>query len=258
MEISNSLILRLTQQTKSLESSFKKLASGSRLTKAADGPAEIAVAEKLGADIVILSQGSKNIDYGQSAIAIADGALEQVGNIDTRLAELATQSSNGTLSDDQRASLNQEFQSLSQERNRIVQTTTFNDTQLLNSGTSVNIATGSGDPIAISFGDVNTTTGLDISTQAGAQAALDQVKTEITSGTQTRATLGASDSRLSAEKNAVDTRALSLKQAQSTIRDLDVAEETAKNVATRIQQRGTTALLAQANQSKKSILDFLA
>lgn len=256
MEISNALIRQLANSSKDLESSFRKLASGTRLNKAADGPAELAVSEKLKGDIAILGQGSRNIDYGQSAIAIADGALSQVGDINTRLAELATQSSNGTLSDDQRAALNQEFQALSQEKDRIVETTTFNDVQLLNSDTSINIETGSGSPIPVNFGSVSSSAGLDISSQVNAQLALDQVKNQVSFVSQTRAELGASDSRLQSEKASVDTRIINLEQARSTIRDVDVAEETARSVSARIQQRGTTALLAQANQNRKLILDL--
>ncbi len=258
MEISNSLIRQLANSSKQVENSFRKLASGTRLTKAADGPAELAVSEKLKGDVAILSQGSKNIDYGQSAIAIADGALSEVGNINTRLAELATQSANGTLSDDQRGALNQEFQALSEERDRIVETTTFNDVQLLNNGTSVNIETGSGSPIPVNFGSVDSTTSINISDQASAKLALDQIKSQISLTSQTRAELGASDSRLASEKASVETRIVNLEQARSTIRDVDVAEETARSLSARIQQRGTTALLAQANQTKKLLLDLLA
>jgi len=257
MKIDNIINRGLDNASKSLADSFRKLSSGKRIDKASDDPAGLALAAKLNVETRILSKGSDNISYGQSAINIADSALQQVGEIDQRLAELATQSANGTLSDGQRVSLNQEFQALSQQKDQIVANTTFNDTQLLNNETSVAIETGSGTPINVDFGSVTSTAGLDISTQAGAKAVLDQVSANIDSVTQARADLGAADSRLSSAKSSVESRILGNQQAESTIRDVDVAQETASLLTAKIRQQANVALAAQSKISKGSVLDLL-
>jgi len=256
MNVDKILIRNINKSGDDLKKTFDKLASGLRINKAADDPAGLAVAEKIKVATVILSQGSKNIDYGTSAISIADGALEQIGNIDQRQAELATQAANGTYSDSQRASLNQEFQALSQERDRIAQSTEFNGQKLL-TDSSVSIPTGSGDPISVDFSSIPSSGGSDISTQAGARAAIDQIKSNINTSTQSRADLGASESRLESEKNAAETRILSLQNAESRIRDADIASVAAERVAADIRQKSSTALAAQNNQSKGRILDLL-
>ena len=259
MKINDALNRELVKSTRDVANSFRKLSSGKRIEKAADGPAELAVAEKLSSESKILKKGSENISYAQSAISIADGALEQVGNIDQRLAELSAQSSNGVLSDDQRAALNQEYQALSQERDRIAETTTFNDKKLLNNESSINIETGTGDPIAVNFGSVESSATQDISTQEGAKAALDRVSSDIASVSQTRAELGASDSRLSTEQSNIDTRVVNYEQAESRIRDVDVAEEVAALLSAKIRQQANTALNAHTDKITKGlVLDLLS
>ena len=109
----------------------ERLASGLRINRASDDPAGLIVAEDLSADARVFNQGVRNLNDGISVLQVADNALAELENITVRIQELAEQSSSGALSPTQRASLDSEAQALSSEFTRIVQSTTFNNTQLL-------------------------------------------------------------------------------------------------------------------------------
>ncbi|RMD85037.1 MAG: flagellin FliC, partial [Candidatus Dadabacteria bacterium] len=141
MKIDNFLIRNLSNTTKKLGSTLQRLASGKRINKASDDAAGLAIADALARDAAVLEQGNRNIQDGVSFSQIAEGAMEQIQNNNTRIAELATQAANGTLTDEQRASLNQEAQALKQENERILQTTQFNGTNVF-SGASIDTGNG--------------------------------------------------------------------------------------------------------------------
>ena len=114
---------QLTKSTSSLSSTYSKLSSGMRINKASDDAAGLAIADSLKADQKIASVAIRNANDGISSIAIADGALSQVSDVLTRLAELAEQSANGVYSTDQRSALQNEFSALGSEIQRIALTT---------------------------------------------------------------------------------------------------------------------------------------
>lgn len=245
----------LTKNISQLSQSFKKLASGSRINSASDDAAGLAIAEALGANAATLQVANRNTQDAQSAIEIADGAISQVGDIGSRLKELATQASNGTLSDTQRAALQTEFSELSQEIGRITNTTEFNGIKLV-TGDEVTAQVGSdssadsqikvpGTSIATASSDVASQ---NISTQAGAQAALAKVDTLIQQASQSRGQLGASSSRLSVAESANSSRYQNVRAAESRIRDVDVAEESAKLTSAQIRTNAATAISAQAGK----------
>ena len=117
---------RLGQSTRSLQDSFTRLSSGLRINKASDDAAGLAIAESLAVDRRVFNQGVRNLNDGVSLLSIADGALSELTNVTVRLTELAEQSSNGSLSNKQRAALDEEAQALKDEFNRIARTTEFN------------------------------------------------------------------------------------------------------------------------------------
>lgn len=121
---------RLSDSTASLTKSYERLSSGLRVSKASDDAAGLAIASGLSADSRVFSQGLRNLNDGVSLANIAEGALNQLTNIVTRLQELAEQASNGTLGSKQRAALDAEAQALSKEYFRVSQTTTFNGQKL--------------------------------------------------------------------------------------------------------------------------------
>lgn len=242
-----------------------KLASGTRIRKAADDPAGLAVAAKLDAVATTLSQGSRNIADTQSALEIADSALSQISDISTRLQELAAQSSNGTLSDEQRSALQSEYSQLTEEVQRIAATTEFNGKKLLEGdGVTTQVGTDSQATSQIIFSGVDVSSLVssvasgNIGTQAGAQQALDQVQQFTSNIASKRGDIGAVSSRLDAADENNQAERENALAAASRIRDADIAELAAQKVATQIQLRASTALNAQANQNATIVKQLLS
>ena len=269
---------RLGSSTDELRSSYEKLSSGLRIVRAKDDAAGLAIADSLKADTRIASVAIRNANDGVSLISIADGALSQVGNVLSRLAELAEQSANGVLSTTQRSALNSEFVALGSEIQRIAVTTAFNGLNLLSGGgtvqlqvgfnnntnaqisfngvqgtlSSLNLAAAGGVALIYSLNDTTTALG-----QAAALSALDAVKAAIGSLTATRGTLGAAESRLSVAINSLQVSRENFTAAESQIRDVDVAEESANLTRLNILQQAGAAVLAQANQQPALALSLL-
>ncbi|RIL03992.1 MAG: flagellin, partial [Proteobacteria bacterium] len=144
---------RLGSTTAAMASSLERLSSGLRINRASDDAAGLAIATTLGADTRVYSQGIRNINDGISALNIADGALNQFSSILMRLRELATQAANGSFSLTQRRSLDSEAFQLTNEFNRLTQSTRFNGLNLLDGGlSSMRIQLGYGASGSIAFG----------------------------------------------------------------------------------------------------------
>ena len=254
----SSRFLNQAEQDKS--KSFEKLSSGKRINRASDDAAGLAIVAALESSVRSTSQASRNISDGVSVIQIAGGALEQVNSLNIRNEELAAQSANGTLSDAQRASLNEEFQANNEEINRITQTTSFNGQNLLSGSTEVTLQVGtdadSNSQISLNFSNVAATPG-DISTQAGAQAALNSTQAAVSDVSQLRGQLGSVVNRLEAAQSNNATRIENEQTAASRIRDVDFAEETAKLTASSIRAQASIAVQAQANVSQSQVLKLL-
>ncbi len=253
---------RLGASTGDLRQSFERLSSGLRIVRARDDAAGLAIADSLRADQRVASVAIRNANDGISLISIADGALGELSNVLTRQAELAEQSANGTLSSTQRSALNQEFVALGSEIERIANTTTFNNLQLLSGGASVSLQVGfdSGTNSQISFTGVSGTleslglanagssAGTNAQQQGAALSALDSVRSAISSLTSTRGQLGAAESRLTVAVNNLQVARENFASAESAIRDVDVAEEAARLTRLNILQQAGASVLAQANQ----------
>ena len=264
-DFSSSAARGINKAQSKLQDIFTKLASGSRINKAKDDPAGLAVAASLDAVATTLSQGSRNVSDTQSALDVADSALGQISDIGSRLQELATQASNGTLSDDQRAALQNEYSQLTQEVQRITETTQFNGKQVLKGDSiSTQVGTDSSSGSRVNFPGVNVSDVVssvasgNISSQASAQSAIDQVQSLISNVASTRGEIGAVSNRLeTAQKNNESSKDEAI-AAASRIRDVDVADETAKLVAEKIKLQSSTALSAQANQTKAVVQQLLS
>lgn len=269
---------RLASSTSSLRQSFERLSSGLRIVRAKDDAAGLAIADTLRADQRIASVAIRNANDGVSLISIADGALNEIGNVLQRMGELAEQSANGTLSAAQRSALDQEFSSLGSEITRISNVTTFNGLQLLSGSATVSLQVGfdSGANSQITFKGTNGTleslglaksgsTTLTFSLnaagtsagQSAALSALDAVKLAIGSLTSSRGTLGAAESRLNVAINNLQVARENFASAESQIRDVDVAEEAANLTRLNILQQAGASVLAQANQQPSLALALL-
>jgi flagellin len=256
---------------------FNKLSSGYRINRGADDAAGLAIAESLKAQSRIASQAIRNTNDGISTIAIADGALGEVGNILARLAELASQSANGTLSTTQRSVVANEFVALSSEIERIAAVTEFNGIKLLSGTSTITIQVGTGSGVSSQIGYTNrlaTLQGIGLGNGTGAltysingasdaaaataaRLALDAVYAAIYSVGASRGILGGVESRLSTAITNLGVTRENLVAAESRIRDVDVAEEAANLTRLNILQQAGTAVLAQANQLPSLALQLL-
>ena len=251
-----SALRNLGTSLKGFGASLSRLASGSRITKAADDAAGLAISQQLAASLHTTSRAEQNIRDAGSALFQADGAIAQAQSISGRLAELALQSANGTYSTEQRAALQSEFSSLTQEIQRISETTQFNGQQLLDgSSLSVQVGTDGGSNSTLQVGGVDVKglaaqlSSQNIGTQAGGQAAIDAVRQFSEQRVSQRAAgIGAAYNRLESIAQTLDARRSAESGALSRIRDADVAEETAKLSQNQILSQAGVSVLAQANR----------
>jgi flagellin len=269
---------RLGAASASLQGTFERLSSGQRINKASDDAAGLAIADSLKADQRVASVAIRNANDGISTVAIADGALNEIGNVLTRLAELSEQSANGTFSTTQRSALQNEFSALGSEIERIATVTTFNGVKLLSGGQAITLQVGfnSQSTSQISITNVNGTlaslglaaensSGLSFSIsgvnieqgQSASRLALDAVNAAISSLAQTRGNLGAAESRLRVAINNLQVARENFASAESRIRDVDVASEAAELTRLNILQQAGASILAQANQQPGLALSLL-
>ena len=268
----------LGSTTNRLEGSYRRLSSGLRITRSADDAAGLAIADQLRADGRIAAVAIRNANDGISLISIADGAMDQVALILTRMAELSEQSANGVFSNNQRSALDLEFQALGSEINRIAMTTEFNGLKLISGGAEVTLQVGfRGDSLSrVGFSGVQATLAsmglstngsealiysLNASSPLGAQdasrSALEALKLAIDSVTRNRGRLGAAESRLNVTITNLEVARENFTAAESRIRDLDVASEAAELTRLNILQQAAASILAQANQQPQLALSLL-
>jgi flagellin len=268
----------LNSTTLNLTDVYQRLSSGMRINKAADDAAGLAIADALKADQRVATVAIRNANDGISSIAIADSALNQIGGVLSRLAELAEQSANGVYSSSQRSALSNEFTALGSEIERIAVTTVFNGVALLSGGAAMVLQVGfnSGSTSQISFTGVSGTlnalglAGTNSSSlsysitmagmsdaQAAARSALDAVNAAIQSLASQRGTLGATESRLNVAINNLIVARENFASAESRIRDTDVAQQAAELTRLGILQQAGSAVLAQANQQPNLALSLL-
>ncbi len=256
----------LAETDEALRTAFERLSSGLRINHASDDPAGLAIADRLKRDQRVAAQAIRNANDGISLLSLGDQALGQVSDILTRLSELASQSASGTLTDPERASLQLEFGQLVQEIDRIATTTTFNGVVVAGGVGTISVQVGLDGTASsrIDVSTVNATTAtlfggatLSVDTAANAQTALGTLTTAIQSVASGRATLGAGESRLLSAVSTLRVAQESYAQAESRIRDADIAAETAALTRAQILQSAGVAVLAQANQQAKLVLELL-
>jgi flagellin len=242
---------------KALMSSFNKLSSGFRVNSAADDAAGLAISESMKSQIRSYTVAERNAADGISMSQTAEGALGEVHDVLGRMRELAMQASNGSLGSTDRGYTNTEFQSLSAEITRIQDSTKFNGNKLVNSTASsvtfqVGLNNSSSDQIAVDFGglDLSALTATDISgaTASAALAALSTIDTAITSVSDSRSKFGTAMNRLQVATGNIQTMRLNISAANSRIRDVDVATETAALSRNQVLSQAGVSVLAQANQ----------
>lgn len=250
----------LNQTNRMFQSSLGKISSGSRINRAADDAAGLAVAENLKATNRSVEAAKRNTQDGISVIQTAEGSTSEVADMLKRMRELAVQSSSETLHDDERTYIADEYQQLSDEIDRVATVTEFNGTALTDGVlTSLNVQVGvngtGDDQIAISLGDLNSTVlgvdaggGVDVSSSAGAAAGIAAIDAAIDTVSQYRSNYGAVQNRLESAQRNLETYSENLSVAESGIRDADFAKEAAEMAKFNVMQQAGVAALGQANQ----------
>jgi flagellin len=252
-----------------LDKSLERLSSGYRINRAGDDAAGLAISENLRAQVRGLKQASRNAQDGVSLVQVAEGGLNEVSSILIRLRELAVQAASDTIGPVERQFLNVEYDQLVSEIDRIADATEFNGTQLLSgTGSVLDFQVGTrNDPNIdrLSFDSskadsnsaalgVNLTSVAD---KASAQNSLSAIDSAIVSVSAMRADFGAIQNRLQSTIGNIAVSVENLSAANSRIRDVDVAEESAEMTRNNILLQAGTSVLAQANQTSNTALSLL-
>jgi flagellin len=258
----------LGRTNRSLGNSLSRISSGMRINKAADDAAGLGVATNLESQVISTRQAMRNTNDGISIIQTAESATTEVVDILQRMRELAVQSSSETLDDDERAYIQDEFEELTAEVDRISNVTEFNGVELTNNSQTaldvqVGIQNGATSRISISLIDLRATslgvdtTAMNLSTAALAQSALAALDTALDSVNAGRSTLGAVQNRLDSSLNNNQVFSEALAAAESQIRDADFATETSEMTKHQIMQQAGVAALAQAKNINQSVISLL-
>jgi flagellin len=380
----NSAVRYLNMNSVDQSSSLSKLASGSRITKASDDAAGLAISTRISSDVTALTQAATNASHGTSILQTADGGASNISDMLQRMKALASQSVSGTVTDSERAYIDAEFSQLAEEIDGISESTRYNGASLLDgtsdfangmvvvvgsnatsdtikvtidalttsalditaatdeapaslvgsasgydasggdvsftvNGTSVTLSatggtasdgvytaddiataintalgtstvsasvdattgkltlsntatgstagitiagTGSFDVADLGFDDTSSTgrdagTTLSVATQDGAQAAIDVIDAAIDKVSSARANIGALESRFEFRSNTIATSIENLEAANSAIKDVDVASESATLAAVKVKTQAAVAAAAQANQMPQDLLKLL-
>lgn len=264
----------------SLNKSQAKLASGLRITKAADDASGLAVSEKMRAQIRGLNQAQTNAENGISFIQATEGYLEETTDVLQRLRELSIQSANGIYSDEDREMIQVEVSQLVDELDRIASHAQFNGMNLLTGRFAVdqgqNVVTASMwfhiganmDQRERVYIQTMSSEGLNIRDNAnkefislkspdGANSSIGIVDNALKIVNKQRADLGAYQNRLEMAAKGIGIGSENLQSAESTIRDADMSKEVVSYTRDNILIQSATAMLAQANTKTQSVLQLL-
>jgi len=252
--------------------SLARLSSGLRINGASDDAAGLAISEKLKSQTRSIAQAERNANDAVSMLQTAEGAMNETSGLLIRMRELSVQSANDTVGSTERSFIQSELSDLRDEVNRIAEVTEFNGTKLIDGTASsvtfqVGIQNTTNDRISVSVNDMHATalgtgattrlSGLDISTITGAQTALDVLDAAITDVSAGRAEIGAVQNRLQVTIANLGTARENLSAANSRIRDVDVASESAELTKNNILMQAGVSVLAQANQQPSLALSLL-
>lgn len=257
----------LSRSTEQLQANYRRLSTGLRISTASDDAAGLAISERFRAQVRSTNQAIRNAQDGISLTQTGEGALNEVSSILIRMRELAIQASNGTVSDDDRDTLGQEFDNLIDEIDRIAQSTTFNGVNLLDgTGSTLVFQVGTGTAAGIDTIQLNTqdtlastlfSTTPDISSAGSPISAIDYLDDAINVVSQTRGQFGAAQNRLTTTIANLQIQSENLSAAESRIRDVDVAVETSALTRNSILQQAAISILSQANTQPQAALTLL-
>ena len=264
--------------SKGLDSAMEKLSTGSRINYAKDDAAGQAISTRLSAEIQGLAMASRNAADAQSLIDTAEGGMQETHNVLLRMRELAVQSANGTLTDADRQHTDAEFKQLQDEMDRISNNTKWAGQNLLDGQSfSFQVGEGANQTINVNIGDMDSYTPsaptsqfqgvrddyygadptIELETVDQSQRAIEAIDLAIDYVSSERGKLGAVSNRLDSTISNLDQVAVNLSASQGRIQDADFAQETGNLAKNQILQQAATAMIAQANASKSSVLTLV-
>jgi flagellin len=255
--------------TAAQKTSLEKISSGTRINRAADDAAGLAISEKMRASIRSVRQDVRNANDGISMVQTAEGGMNEIGNILVRFRELSIQSSSDTISNTERGFIDKEVQQLRAEVDRISHATEFNGKKLLaGEGGVMEIQVGqNNDPTQDRFqfdpSKTNTTTehlglsGISVASKEASQENLTKIDEAIKTLSANRAELGAFQNRLQSTVNNLNVYDENMSAARSRIYDVDMASETAELTKQNILSQAGVSVLSQANQNAMGALKLL-
>lgn len=257
----------LSAQTKKQEHASQSLASGSRIVRAADDAAGLAIAEGMKSELRATASARSNAFNAISAIQVGESALSEVSNLITRLRELGVQSASDTIGDKERAYIQQEAKSISEEIDRISKTTKFGDRALIDGSDPVfdfHVGTNANKENIITYKVEGSATAselnldsVNIGDKDGARDLLSNTDSALEKVSKMRAGFGAIQSRLESTVNGLDVKNESLSAARSRIMDADVAKESSDLASATMLQNAALSVLAQANQQPYNAMKLL-
>jgi flagellin len=252
------------------QGSMEKLASGTRIARAADDAAGLAISEKMRADIRSLRQDSRNANDGISMVQVAEGGMNEIGNILTRFRELSIQAASDTIGNKERGFINKEVVQLRSEVDRIAASTEFNGKKLLlGEGDTIEIQVGlnnspENDRFRFDVQKLNVTSsalgvdGINTETKEASQQNLEKIDQAIQHLSENRSEVGALQNRLQSSIANINVYDENLSAARSRIYDVDMASETSELTKSNILTQAGVSVLSQANQNAMSALKLLS
>lgn len=256
----------MNHQWNAASKALERLSTGYRINRAGDDPAGLAISEKMRGQISGLNMASKNIQDGISMVQTAEGALNETHAMLQRMRELSVQAANDTLTDDDRARIDVEFQELKKEVTRISTDTEFNTRKLLNGDnatTPLKIQAGAnaGQTIDLTMNDMSADaigiTDASIATRDEADASISTLDAAIKSVSMERSRLGAYQNRMEHAYHVNVNTAENVTAAESRIRDADIAKEMMNFTKANILQQAAQYAMAMHRQTAQGMLQLL-
>ncbi|MEQ1722867.1 MAG: flagellin [Pseudobdellovibrio sp.] len=259
----------LNTSQRNIQNSMSQLSSGSRINKSADDAAGLAISENMKSQIRSAIQARRNANDGISLVQTAEGGLNEISSITTRMRELGIQASSDTVGEKERSFIDLEVQQLKSEIERIASTSNWNSTKLLDGSTPVfdfQVGTYATENDVISFdASQNVATleglglsGLDFQSKEGARASLEMLDMAQNSVNAMRSNIGALQNRLTSTVDTLAVTEENLAAANSRIRDTDIATTSSEMARNSVLLQAGTATLAQANQVGQLALKLLS
>ena len=247
-----------------LTKSFARLSSGFRVNSAADDAAGLGISESMKAQIRSYAVAERNANDAISMTQTAEASLGEMHDILGRMRELAMQAANGSMGNNDRGYIDTEFSQLKDELTRIQGSTKFNGNLLVGSAVSsvtfqVGLNNDANDQITVRFGGLTLGSILtaNVTTANGALTALADIDNGISTVSTSRANFGSVMNRMDVTIASIQTMRINLSAANSRIRDVDVADETAKLSKNQVLTQAGVSILAQANQIPQSAMTLL-